>query len=248
MSHGQGGTSLEHSQQKWIPLLRFGSAANQEVGAPVSTISKRVLLQRWCGRPMNAETIEEAKAALRLKALAQRAAIADGARPDAAADAARHFLEGVPRRPDQFVALYWPIRDEFDCRPLLIRLVETGQSVCLPATAGDEPLIMRVWNGEDPLYPSGFGTLAPIDSAPVVEPDIVVAPLLAFDRLGTRLGYGKGHYDRTMALMRRRPQFVGLAFADQEMPLIPRGPHDHPLDLVVTERGVRHFATAEPAE
>lgn len=194
---------------------------------------------------MNTESIEDTKAALRLRARAQRAAIAENAPADAAADAARHFVDGVRCEPGAIIALYWPIRDEFDCRPLLVRLIEAGRPVCLPATAGDEPLTMRLWNGEDPLYPSGFGTLAPLDSAPVVEPHIVVAPLLAFDRHGTRLGYGKGHYDRTMALMRRRPQFIGLAFADQELPFIPSEPHDHPLDMVVTETGVRRFSTAD---
>ena len=126
-----------------------------------------------------------------------------------------------------------------------LQLVDGGQPVCLPATEGDEPLVMRLWSGNEPLYPSGFGTLAPIETAPVVEPDIVVAPLLAFDRRGTRLGYGKGHYDRTMALMRKQPQYIGLAFAAQELALIPSAPHDRPLDSIITELGIRHFAQAE---
>jgi len=191
--------------------------------------------------------IEEAKAALRIKARAQRAAAAEASTAEAGHAAANHFLESVSLNPADIVAVYWPIRDEFDSRPLLIRLMDSGQPVCLPVTEGDEPLIMRLWTPNEPLYPSGFGTLAPIDSAPVVEPDIVVAPLLAFDGRGNRLGYGKGHYDRTMVLMRKRPQFIGLAFAGQELPSIPHDTHDRPLDAVVTELGIRHFAPLDTA-
>ena len=191
--------------------------------------------------------IEEAKATLRIKARAQRATLADAAKADAAYAAANAFLEGIPLNPTDIVAVYWPIRDEFDSRPLLIRLMDSGQPVCLPVTEGDEPLTMRLWAVNEPLYPSGFGTLAPIESAPIVEPDIVIAPLLAFDHQGNRLGYGKGHYDRTMVLMRKRPQFIGLAFAGQEFPSVPRDAHDRPLDAVVTENGLRHFAPLDTA-
>lgn len=195
---------------------------------------------------LNAE-IEEAKAALRIKARAQRASIAESIGPDAAQAAANYFLEGIALNPTDIVAAYWPIRDEFDSRPLLIRLMDSGQPVCLPVTEGDEPLTMRLWQANEPLYPSGFGTLAPIESAPIVEPDIVVAPLLAFDQRGNRLGYGKGHYDRTMNRMHKRPRFIGLAFAGQEFPSVPRDTHDRPLDAVVTENGLRHFAPVDTA-
>jgi 5-formyltetrahydrofolate cyclo-ligase len=71
-------------------------------------------------------------------------------------------------------------------------------------------------------------------------------PLLGFDAAGTRLGYGGGYYDRTLAALERAPRIVGVAFAAQELAYIPRAPHDRPLDTVVTEHGVRHFAP-EPA-
>ena len=98
-----------------------------------------------------------------------------------------------------------------------------------------------------PLYPSGFGTLAPSEVAPIVEPDIVVMPLLGFDRHGTRLGYGKGYYDRTLAQMGTKPLLVGYAFAAQELDFIPREAHDVPLDMLVTENGARRFDKAEAA-
>jgi 5-formyltetrahydrofolate cyclo-ligase len=75
---------------------------------------------------------------------------------------------------------------------------------------------------------------------------MVIMPLLGFDAAGTRLGYGGGHYDRTLATLEPAPRLVGVAFAAQELAHIPRAPHDRPLDAVVTENGVRHFAR-EPA-
>ncbi len=190
------------------------------------------------------EAMEAAKAALRKEARAIRAALPATERAAAAEAASRHFLDSVSRAPEAVVACYWPIRDELDCRPILVALMEAGQPVCLPVTQGDAPLVMRRWVDGEPLYPSGFGTLAPSELAPVATPDIVIIPLLGFDATGTRLGYGKGHYDRTLALMERRPTLVGLAFSAQEFEAIPRAEHDLPLDAIVTETGVRHFARA----
>jgi 5-formyltetrahydrofolate cyclo-ligase len=157
---------------------------------------------------------------------------------------ARHFFEGVTLGPRDVVAGYWPIRDELDCKPILTRLMDSGQPVCLPVVMGEElPLALRLWRDGEALYPAGLGTLAPEDGAPLVEPDVVLMPLLGFDRSGTRLGYGGGYYDRTLAGLGRRPVLVGLAFAEQALDVdIPREPHDVPLDLVVTEEGVTRFS------
>ncbi|WP_404402404.1 5-formyltetrahydrofolate cyclo-ligase [Pelagibacterium halotolerans] len=188
---------------------------------------------------------EEQKAALRQEAFAKRAKIPAADRADAANIAATLFFESVPLEPGQVVAAYWPIRDEIDCKPILTRLMDSGQQVCLPVVMGDGiPLELRLWEAGQPLYPSGFGTLAPPETAPLAAPDVVIIPLLAFDRLGTRLGYGKGYYDRTLDALETKPLIVGIAFAAQELDFIPREPHDLPLDILVTEAGVHRF---EPA-
>lgn len=189
--------------------------------------------------------IEETKAALRTEAHKRRAQLHPSLRLDAASDAVAHFLGHLPPGRGEVVAAYWPIRDELDIKHLIVTLIHAGQPVALPVVLGDEePLELRLWQEGAPLYEAGFGTLAPEHGAPRVEPDVILMPLLGFDRHGTRLGYGGGYYDRTLAHLARRPRLVGFAFARQEIDHIPRDAHDVPLDAVVTELGVRHFEKA----
>ncbi|HTJ56214.1 MAG TPA: 5-formyltetrahydrofolate cyclo-ligase [Devosiaceae bacterium] len=193
-------------------------------------------------------TVEEAKARLRVRARTQRAEISAIVRADAAQAAADAFIEGITLVPSDIVAFYWPIHEEIDCKPLLARLMDKLQPICLPVVrAEDEPLEMRLWERGEPLHPSGLGTLAPSEQAPRVYPDVVLLPLLGFDATGTRLGYGGGYYDRTLAMLEKRPRIIGYAYSAQEMPAIPRQAHDLPLDAVVTEKGIRRFAPADSA-
>jgi len=187
-------------------------------------------------------SFEEEKAALRKHSHAARAALSPAERAEAAQAVARAFFDEIAYAPEDVIAGYWSIRDELDCQPILVRLMDSGQKVVLPVVlGGDAPLDMRVWEPDQPLYEAGFGTLAPADHAPRARPDLMLVPLLGFDKAGTRLGYGGGYYDRTVAAMRRKPLLVGLAFAAQEVARIPREPHDIPLDAVITEQGVRFF-------
>lgn len=188
---------------------------------------------------------EDAKAGLRAMALKRRAAINGSERAEAARVASGHFFSGVALGPGETVAVYWPIRDELDSRHLLTRLMDSGQPVCLPVVLGEDlPLELRLWEMGAPLYPAGFGTLAPDEAARIVEPDVVIMPLLGFDSHGTRLGYGGGYYDRTLGRLSKLPRLIGLAYASQELDRIPREPHDVPLDAVVTEAGYRQFGGA----
>ena len=127
---------------------------------------------------------------------------------------------------------------------MLLERVEGSQSVVLPVVKGAlDPLEWRLWTPGAQLVPAGFGSLAPEAGALLCEPDIVMMPLLGFDRWGTRLGYGGGYYDRSIAALRQRPLLVGLAFAIQEFDSIPRQDHDIALDAVVTEAGLRYFGS-----
>jgi 5-formyltetrahydrofolate cyclo-ligase len=191
------------------------------------------------------EAFEQAKAELRRQAHGIRAGLAPEVRSAAAKAVAEHFFQSVTFDAQDVVAGYWRIRDELDCQPILIRLMDSGQKVVLPVVDGpDKPLDLRVWEADAPLYEAGFGTLAPSDLAPRAQPDLVLMPLLGFDGQGTRLGYGGGYYDRTLASLPNKPMLVGLAFAAQELSHIPREDHDVPLDAIVTENGVRFFGSA----
>ncbi len=99
---------------------------------------------------------------------------------------------------------------------------------------------MRAWAWGEPLSSAVWGIREPEPAAPEVEPDILLVPLLAFDRAGHRLGYGGGYYDLTIAQLRAHKAVfaVGLAFAAQEVPTVPATPRDARLDLVLTEREV----------
>ena len=121
-------------------------------------------------------------------------------------------------------------------------LLACGCKVALPVTPPpgvDAPLTFRLWRPGQALTAASFALHEPSKATPVVEPDIVLAPLLAFDRAGRRLGYGKGHYDRTLADLRGRKDILalGLALSAQEVDCVPTGPHDVPLDGIATEIG-----------
>jgi 5-formyltetrahydrofolate cyclo-ligase len=111
--------------------------------------------------------------------------------------------------------------------------------VCVPVIAGPgRPLRFRQWAPGCPMVAGEFGALIPAEGD-WLEPEVLIVPLLAWDRHGYRLGYGGGFYDRTLEMLRaRRPRrAVGFAFAAQEVPEVPREANDQRLDLIVTETG-----------
>jgi 5-formyltetrahydrofolate cyclo-ligase len=128
---------------------------------------------------------------------------------------------------------------ELDPLPLMGRLCDAGARLALPATSRDEgPMVFRAFAFGDPLAPDAFGIASPLAGAPEVIPDLVIAPLLAFDRFGGRIGQGGGHYDRALSALRARgPVFVlGLAYAGQEVARLPMESHDQRLDAILTEK------------
>jgi len=184
--------------------------------------------------------IEHAKAELRVEARGRRDALPASARAAAArALAARPFP--VALTPRTIVSGFMPLKSEISPIPLMRKLADAGARLALPVVAGrGKPLVMRVFAFGQPLIAGVWGIREPGPDAPEVLPDIVLAPLLAFDRSGYRVGYGAGYYDMTITALRaQKPTVaVGIAFAAQEIAAVPRTARDARLDLVLTEREV----------
>ena len=187
-----------------------------------------------------ATSIEEEKAALRIATQARRdALLADDRKAAAEIIAARKFPLVIA--PGVLISGFMPLKSEINPLPLLQKLHEAGARLALPAIAGrGKPLIMRAWEFGAPFDRGQWGIREPKADAREVEPDILLVPLLAFDREGFRIGYGAGYYDMTIHRLRGRKAVtaVGLAFAAQEVPKIPTTERDERLDLVLTEREV----------
>lgn len=179
------------------------------------------------------------KAALRHDMTERRREAAARAAPSAPAIARDHFLASIPLRAGATVSAFWPLPDEFDTRPLMFALHEAGHPVGLPVVERRGlPLRFRVWEPGTKLVRGNFNVEIPAAHCPECVPEILVVPLLAFDRQGYRLGYGGGFYDRTIAGLRAMgPTIaVGYAYAGQEIAAVPHDETDAPLDWVVTER------------
>ena len=183
------------------------------------------------------DAVLQEKAELRREALARRDALpAQIRRAAAEAIAARAFP--LTLAPGTIVSGFMPLKNEINPLPLMRKLADAGARLALPVVVGrGKPLVMRGWQWGEPLVAGVRGIREPAPEAPEVQPDILLVPLLAFDRGGHRIGYGAGYYDLTIAQSRARKPIVavGIAFAAQEVETVPRTAFDAQLDLVLTE-------------
>jgi len=137
------------------------------------------------------------------------------------------------------LGVYWPFRAEFDPRALIDRLTASGRIVALPVVVDKRgPLEYRSWRPGETLV-AGVWDIPIPEKRDVVIPVAVLAPLVGFDRGCYRLGYGGGYFDRTLAALMPRPLAIGLGFEFQLLETIYPQPFDIPMDLIVTESGVR---------
>jgi 5-formyltetrahydrofolate cyclo-ligase len=187
-----------------------------------------------------ADHVAERKAELRKEYRARRAAL-PVVEQSAAAQAIA--VRGLPVaiKAGSVVSGYSPIKSEISPLPLLRLAADAGAQLALPVVQGrGTPLIMRAWSFGETLGSGVWGIREPKPEAPEVFPDVLIVPILAFDRAGYRLGYGAGYYDMTIARLRgmKPVTAVGIAFAAQEIAKLPKTPRDARLDLVLTEREV----------
>jgi len=183
------------------------------------------------------------KQELRAAALAARDALGDKKREAAAKALARRGLP-IEIAAGAVVSGYSPIRNEIDPAPWMRKLAEAGARLALPAVlARGKSLAFRAWSPDDRLMLGPLGILEPSPAAAELVPDIMLVPLAAFDAQGHRIGYGAGHYDYTLAHLRKMKAItaIGVAFAVQQIKAVPAQPHDVALDFVLTEKKVFDF-------
>lgn len=180
------------------------------------------------------------KAALRERCLAIRKDAFARHGADAGRKLAAFGLDFLGVRPGVTVSGFAAIRDEIDPAYLLDWLHREGFKLALPVMEGrGKPLVMRGWAPGDEMSTVQWGIREPLASKPEVYPDVLLVPLLAFDRHGYRLGYGGGFYDRTLAKLRARAAVttVGISYDELEVDAVPHEHYDQRLDWVLTPSG-----------
>ena len=174
------------------------------------------------------------KRALRanLRERRKAAAVAD---PVAAARLAEIFLSHLTLAAGAVVAGYRAVPPEMDPAPVMAALAERGHPLALPCTGPlGSVLLFRRWRPGDAMRKGALGIEEPLPAAESLMPAVALVPLLGFDRRGHRLGQGGGYYDRTLAAGTMLA--VGLAYAAQEVEVVPTEPWDRRLDWIITER------------
>jgi 5,10-methenyltetrahydrofolate synthetase len=135
----------------------------------------------------------------------------------------------------RIVGTYWPFRGEPDLRNWGIKVIERGGRIALPVVIQKGwPLEYRIWAPGDPLERGVWNILVP-SRGPAVQPDIVIAPVVGFDEANYRLGYGGGFFDRTLAIMPKKPLIIGVGYRQSRIPTIYPQSHDIAMDVVVTD-------------
>ncbi len=156
----------------------------------------------------------------------------------------RHLVQLAAQRGAKSLAAFFAFDGEPDLKPALTELAGRGVRIALPViieTDGVKNLQFRAWDPETALVKNPFGIEEPADSEviPLAGLDLVMLPLVAWDRQGNRLGMGAGYYDRLFAegTGKDHPRRVGVAYGIQETGELPADPWDVPLHEIITEKG-----------
>jgi len=185
------------------------------------------------------------RARTRAALLARRSALELKDRQQRGARAKDRLCAEIDLRPYRVLGIYWPIRAEIDVRDIAIRHIEAGGIAALPVVVHkNAPVEFWPWTPGTSMR-RGFWNIPVPASGAAVRPDALIIPLVGFDEKCFRLGYGGGYYDRTLAALSPRPLRIGIAYSEAQIPTIYPQPHDVPMSVIVTDRGL-HRADRAP--
>jgi 5-formyltetrahydrofolate cyclo-ligase len=189
--------------------------------------------------PLGSAEVAEWRKTVRERLIRERLAMDPRTRQRHGERIAHAFLEALGEIRGRTISAFRPIQGEPDLAPLLETITAQGGRCALPVVVGaGEPLVFRVWAPGDPLEPGAWGIPVPPADVPEVVPEVVIAPVVGFDRAGYRLGYGGGFFDRTLAALGSEVRFLGAGFLQSALLTIYPQPHDVPMELVATEAGI----------
>jgi len=175
----------------------------------------------------------------RARLIAERLAIPSRAHRDLSERIAHRLAEAIGDPAGLILSTYAPFRGEPGLTSLVANVVAHGGRHALPVVIErGQPLVFRLWAPGEPLEPGIWNIPQPPASAAAVVPDVIIAPIVGFDRDCYRLGYGGGFYDRTLASLPTRPRVFGVGYARAILSTIYPLPHDVRMTSIVTEDGV----------
>lgn len=184
--------------------------------------------------------IQTLKKDIRKLALSRRDELTSAERTDFSKKIMDAFFE-LDIAPRTITSAFLPIKTEVDLNELIKEMWDQNRDLCLPFMLDKAHIEFRTYDAETILIDNGFGTVAPSAASKVVDPDVMLVPLSAFDETGGRIGYGAGFYDRAIAKLleaEKTPLLIGVAFSCQQVDHVPCEDHDIPLDMILTENGL----------
>jgi 5-formyltetrahydrofolate cyclo-ligase len=184
-------------------------------------------------------SLADIKRQARSRATLTRNDVHEAARLGAGVALATRGLPVARNAQNGVISAFHSFGTEISTFELFDKLVAEGWTTALPVVvAKNTPLLFRQWAPGDALVLGRWDIQIPPETAPEVQPDILLVPMLAFDRRGYRMGYGGGFYDRTLAKLRalKNVTAIGVAYAGQEVDMVPHDAHDQPLDWIMTEQ------------